>query len=87
MHPDDAAERSVKTGENVWVSNATGRLQLTVSTGDSIPKGVVVVPKGRWPKNELQSANVNLLYAGFKTDMGESSAVHGLEVMVSKLIA
>ena len=85
MHPEDAAERSMKVGDEVWVSNSTGKLQLIVRTGDSIPKGIVVVPKGRWPKSELQSANVNLLYAGFKTDMGESSAVHGVEVLVTKL--
>ncbi len=84
MHPDDAVERSLKAGDGVWVSNVTGKLKLIVNTGDTIPKGVAVVPKGRWPKNELQSANVNLLYAGFKTDMGESSAVHGVEVLVTK---
>lgn len=85
MHPEDAEERSLKIGDDVWVSNSTGKLQLIVNTGDSIPRGTVVIPKGRWPKSELQSANVNLLYAGFKTDMGESSAVHGVEVSVTKL--
>jgi anaerobic selenocysteine-containing dehydrogenase len=85
MHPEDSAERSLKTGDSALVSNATGQLQLIVKTENTIPRGVVVVPKGRWPKNELYSANVNLLNAGVKTDMGESSAVHGIEVMVAKL--
>jgi len=40
------------------------------------------VPKGRWPKQEAGSANVNTLNPGVKTDMGESSAVHGVEVTV-----
>ena len=43
------------------------------------------MPKGRWPKIELSSANVNLLNSGVKTDIGESSAVHGIEVIVAKL--
>jgi anaerobic selenocysteine-containing dehydrogenase len=85
MHPEDSAERSLKAGDSALVSNATGQLQLIVKTENTIPRGVVVVPKGRWPKNELYSANVNLLNAGVKTDMGESSAVHGIEVMVAKL--
>jgi anaerobic selenocysteine-containing dehydrogenase len=85
MHPEDATERSLKAGDNALVLNATGQLQLLVNTGNTIPRGVVVVPKGRWPKYELHSANVNLLNSGAKTDMGESSAVHGIEVMVTKL--
>ena len=85
MHPEDATERSIAAGDNVLVSNATGQLQLIVKTENTIPRTVVVVPKGRWPKNELNSANVNFLNSGNKTDMGESSAVHGIEVIVSKL--
>ena len=85
MHPEDAAARFLKSEDSALVSNATGQLQLIVKTADTIPRGVVVVPKGRWPKNELNSANVNLLNSGIKTDMGESSAVHGIEVMVTRL--
>ncbi len=85
MHSEDAAERSLKEDETALVSNATGQLELIVKTTHTIPRGVVVVPKGRWPKIELSSANVNLLNSGVKTDMGESSAVHGIEVIVAKL--
>ena len=38
--------------------------------------------KGRWPSLEEGGDNVNLLYDGTKNDMGESSAVHGIEVTV-----
>ena len=84
MHPEDATERSLVAGDNVLVSNATGQLQLTVKTGNTIPRSVVVVTKGRWPKHELNSANVNFLNSGNKSDMGDSSAVHGIEVIVTK---
>ncbi len=38
--------------------------------------------KGRWPKRERNRANVNILNPGIKADMGESTAVHGVEVTV-----
>jgi anaerobic selenocysteine-containing dehydrogenase len=85
MHPEDAKAHSVKSGDGVLVSNATGQLSLVVTTSNTLPRGVVVVHKGRWPKVELQNFNVNVLNSGAKTDMGESSAVHGIEVMVTKL--
>jgi anaerobic selenocysteine-containing dehydrogenase len=85
MHLEDAKERSVKSGDGVLVSNDTGQLKLIVKTSNNLPRGVVVVHKGRWPKVELQGFNVNVLNSGAKTDMGESSAVHGIEVMVTKL--
>lgn len=84
MHPEDAAERSLKMGDGVIVSNATGQLKLVVTTANTLPHGVVLVPKGRWPKAESQGININVLNPGIKTDMGESSAVHGIEVMVTK---
>lgn len=85
MHLEDARERSVKSGDGVLVSNDTGQLKLIVKTSNNLPRGVVVVHKGRWPKVELQGFNVNVLNSGAKTDMGESSAVHGIEVLVTKL--
>ena len=50
-----------------------------------MPRGVALSPKGRWPKREATSANVNVLNPGTKTDMGESTRrVHGVEVRVSR---
>ena len=38
---------------------------------------------GHWPKYEDTHANVNVLNPGTKTDMGESTSVHGVEVTVT----
>jgi hypothetical protein len=38
-----------------------------------------LVPKGRWPGRDASGANVNVLNPGTKTDLAESSAVHGIE--------
>lgn len=85
LHPAEAAARGLAEGDQVLLSNATGRLQLTVSVSDAIPRGVAVSPKGRWPKLEPAAGNVNRLNPGEQSDMGRSTSVHGVEVMIARL--
>ena len=85
LHPDDAAERGLVEGAHVVVANDTGSLELTVTISDALPRGVAYTPKGRWPKREAGHANVNVLNPGERADMGESTAVHGVEVTVAAL--
>lgn len=87
MHPADAEERALMMGAHALVSNDTGFVKLLVTTCNTIPRGVVVIPKGRWLKEESQAVNVNVLNPGIKADMGESTAVHGIEVLVSQLVS
>ena len=77
LHPAEAAARGLAEGAEVELSNATGTLRLQVELSDRLPRGVAFVPKGRW------GVNVNVLNHGAKTDMGESSAVHGVEVEIT----
>jgi anaerobic selenocysteine-containing dehydrogenase len=83
LHPLDAAERGLAAGDAVVLSNATGRLELELELSDALPRGVAFSPKGRWPKREAARANVNVLNPGTKADMGDSTAVHGVEVRVT----
>jgi len=85
MHPMDAAERGLQEGDDVYVANETGRLVLRVSVSDALPRGVALSHKGRWPMREAAGANVNVLHAGHKADMGESTCVHGVEVEITPL--
>ena len=85
LHPDDAAARGLGPGDQVTLSNDTGSLELAVEISDVIPRGVALSHKGRWPKREGPRANVNVLNPGIKTDMGESTSVHGVEVTVSRI--
>ncbi len=82
LNPSDAAERGLAPGDLAEVSNATGRLMLRVTTDVSLARGVALSHKGRWPCLDAAGANVNSLNPGAKADMGESSAVHGIEVAV-----
>ena len=85
LHPSEAAARGLAEGDQVLMSNATGQLSLTVSVSDAIPRGVAVSPKGRWPKLEPADGNVNRLNPGEQSDMGRSTSVHGVEVMITRL--
>ena len=80
LHPREAAGRGLRKGDEVLLRNATGELRLTVEVTDAVPPGVAYAPKCRWPSHEAAGANVNALNPGAKTDMGESSAVHGVLV-------
>jgi anaerobic selenocysteine-containing dehydrogenase len=80
LHPREAADRGLRNGDAVTLRNATGALRMAVELSDAVPPGVAYAPKGRWPSHEPAGANVNALNPGSKTDIGESSAVHGVLV-------
>ena len=71
-------------GAPVVLANDCGRLPLTLSISDIVPPGVALVHKGRWPKLDPSGANVNVLNAGRKTDLAESSAVHAVEADLTR---
>ena len=82
LHPMDAADRSLQGGDLALVHNRCGRLDLEVVLSDDIPRGVAVAHKGRWLTQDAGHANVNVLNPGSRSDMGESTAVHSVEVRV-----
>ena len=87
LHPADAEDRDLAAGSDVLLANATGSLRLRLELSDAVPRGVALSHKGRWPGSEPTGANVNVLNPGEKADMGESTAVHGVEVTISAVPA
>lgn len=85
LHPSDAASRGIADGDSVELSNETGRLTMSACVCPVVPAGVALARKSRWPKLCSQHANVNVLNAGRKSDMGESTAVHGIEVTIARV--
>lgn len=83
LNPEDAAARGLKAGDTARVSNETGELSLRVAVSDLTPPGVGWAPKGRWPGNAGDGLNVNVLNPGLRSDMGNSTALHGVEVEVA----
>jgi len=82
LNPADAAARGLCDGEMAVLKSEAGELLAPVSTSADVPTSVALVYKGHWPKLEQSGANVNILNPGHKSDMAESSAVHGIEVTV-----
>ena len=86
LHPADAAQRRLAEGDPALVHNSCGRLRLKVVISDEVPRGVALTHKGRWLRTDPAGANVNVLNPGEKSDMGESTAVHSVEVSVSPTV-
>jgi anaerobic selenocysteine-containing dehydrogenase len=84
LHPDDAATRGLAEGDDAIAENQTGRLTLRVVVSGAVPRGVALSHKGRWPGREPGGLNVNALNPGEKADMGDSTSVHGVEIVVGK---
>ncbi len=84
LNPADAAARGLRQGDLAVLRSDVGELTAPVSTTPDVPVSVAVVHKGHWPKLEPGRTNVNILNPGRKSDMAESSAVHGIEVTVER---
>ena len=83
LHPDDAAARGLNDGDTARVVNEYATLTMRVAVSDMTPPGVGWAPKGRWPGAAPEGLNVNALNPGLRSDMGNSTALHGVEVTVS----
>ena len=85
IHPDTAAGLGVNNGDRVSLANESGSLTLTARVSDIITPGAALAYKSRWLKTEQGRANVNVLHAPRKTDMGESTSVHATEITLSRI--
>jgi len=65
------------------LANDTGQLCMQATLSTEIPCGVALTHKGRWPQREGAQSNVNVLNPGRKADMGDSTAVHSIEVTIT----
>jgi len=84
LNAADAARLGLQDGDTVIAANETGRLELRLGVADIVPSGVALSHKSRWPKLSKQRANINALNPGRKTDMAESSAVHSVEIALTR---
>jgi anaerobic selenocysteine-containing dehydrogenase len=87
VHPVEADARGLADGDEVELTNATGLLRARLVVSEDVLPGVALSHKRRWPKLEAGTANVNFLNPGEKADMGQSTAVHGVEVALGPVAA
>ena len=80
---DERRARGLNDGDTARVVNEYATLTMRVAVSDMTPPGVGWAPKGRWPSAAPEGLNVNALNPGLRSDMGNSTALHGVEVTVS----
>ncbi len=70
IHPDDAAPRSIITGQIVRVFNARGTFQAKAIVGDGVKRGVVVSQGVWWNRYTPDGVNCNTTTSTKLTDLG-----------------
>lgn len=81
IHPDDAAARDIGDGDRVIVENGRGWCELRAVVSEGVRPGVVVSPKGRWPRRN-DGRNVNWTTSDALADMAGQSTFHSNRVWV-----
>jgi anaerobic selenocysteine-containing dehydrogenase len=84
LHPEDAAARSIVTGDAVRIYNLRGSCILKVSVAAKVSPGVVSVPSIRWPRKAQDRQGVNALTSQRLTDMGGGPTFYSCLVQVEK---
>lgn len=84
LHAADMQRAGVTSGDVIVLKNETGALEVEAQESADVPPGVALVHKGTWPGLDPARANVNVLNGGLMTDIGESSAVHGVLAEVAR---
>jgi anaerobic selenocysteine-containing dehydrogenase len=82
LHPDDAAARHLTEGDMVTLHNQEDDITLQLTLDATLPRGVALAPKGRWPRFS-EGSNINALYDGAHADLGGSTCVHAVEAEIS----
>ena len=82
LHPDDAIQRGLETGDTARVFNARGEFEAEVLVAESVRPGVVASTKGHWLKHVRGRANVNATTDERDADMGGGAVYHDNRVEV-----
>lgn len=84
LSSEETVRRGLVDGDDVVLRNEAGSLHLKVKISPNVPDQVALVYKGSWPRHAGDAANVNVLNPGLKSDIAESTAVHGVEAALFK---
>ena len=88
IHPDDASERGIRSGDLVRVFNARGACKACASVSSDIRPGVVALPTGAWfgdPGDNIDPhGNPNVLTRDAGTSrLGQGCSAHSALVEVA----
>jgi anaerobic selenocysteine-containing dehydrogenase len=85
VHPDDAAPRSITTGDEVEIRNGRGAFRAVARVHDGIRPGVVWAPSIWWTKLSPDGRNANETTSQRETDLGGGATFYDNQVEVARL--
>jgi molybdopterin guanine dinucleotide-containing S/N-oxide reductase-like protein len=83
LHPDDAAPRSIRAGDEVEIRNARGAFRAVARVEEGIRRGVVWAPSIWWTKLASDCRNANDTTSQRETDLGAGATFYDNQVEVS----
>jgi anaerobic selenocysteine-containing dehydrogenase len=84
IHPSDAANRRIASGDDVVIENGRGSVALKAVVTENVRPGVIVSPKGRWAKLS-GGRNVNWTTPDTLADFAGQSTFHSNRVWLRKI--
>ncbi|HEX7185700.1 MAG TPA: molybdopterin-dependent oxidoreductase [Thermoanaerobaculia bacterium] len=85
IHPDDAARRGIKNGDQVRIWNDLGEVRTLARVSADMRPGVVFLPKGLWSHNTLSGTTSNALSPDSYADLGQGACFNDARVEVEVL--
>ena len=83
IHPDDAAPRGIKTGDEVEIRNGRGAFTVIARVDEGIRRGVVWAPSVWWTKFSPDGRNANETTSQRETDLGGGATFYDNQVDVT----
>jgi anaerobic selenocysteine-containing dehydrogenase len=84
MHPEDAAARSVASGDGLRVFNELGEMWCVAKVTDEVRPGVVEMPKGIWDRETGSGNSANALCPDTLSDLGGGACFNDARVQVER---
>ena len=86
MHPRDASNRDLSTGDAVRVYNDLGEVHCPLRINPDMKPGTVGLPKGLWRKSTMNGSTANALVADSSTDLGGGACFNDTRVDVTRIV-
>ncbi len=86
MHPNDATQRNLSTGDIVRVFNDLGEIQCPLMINSDMKAGTVGLPKGLWQKSTMNGSTTNALISDTTTDLGGGARFNDTKVEVTRIV-
>ena len=80
--PEDAREKGLEDGQEVYVANRDRMLRLKVKTADFLQKGVAWIPRFT---DDLDGQPMNILIEGLPQTLGHGPTMHSTEVGIKAI--